>query len=156
MLWIKILLCVAIVAFCTVLGHFAASKYRARKNLYSQWYHFNEQYLNELTYARKPLYVFLKEHQYSGDFQKIIDAFVARKTGTVTMTFLTKTEQAELNDYFSMLGNGDALAQSGYFGARRAALSEKKSVSEREAGTKGELYVKLGLLAGLAFVILIV
>ena len=55
-----------------------------------------------------------------------------------------------------MLGRGDALSQSGFFSARRAALEQKKADTEKEAKARGALYLKLGLLAGLAFVILII
>ena len=70
--------------------------------------------------------------------------------------FLTDEEKKECADYFSMLGKGDAFSQSGFFTARRAALAQKKEESEKEAKARGELYLKLGLLAGLAFVILII
>ena len=55
-----------------------------------------------------------------------------------------------------MLGRGDAQSQQSCFSAQKAILEEKKADSEREAKTRGELYLKLGLLAGLALVILIV
>ena len=57
---------------------------------------------------------------------------------------------------FSMLGTGDALSQKNYFSAQTAALTRKRENGVKEAKSRGELYVKLGLLAGLAAVILIV
>ena len=55
-----------------------------------------------------------------------------------------------------MLGKGDAFSQKGYFEMQKSALEEKKTKSTAEAKRHGELYLKLGLLAGLAIVILIV
>ena len=55
-----------------------------------------------------------------------------------------------------MLGKGDAQSQSVFFAAKRAALQQRREESEKEAKARGALYLKLGLLAGLAFVILII
>ena len=69
---------------------------------------------------------------------------------------IPKEEWKEYGDYFSMLGKGDTVSQKNYFSSRKAILEEKKAVCEKECKTRNELYIKLGLLAGLAFVILIV
>ena len=156
MLWLKLLLAGVSIGFCVLLGYLAANKYRSRQKFYEQFYHFNECYLNELGYARKPLPQFLAEHEFTGDFKKTIDAFIAGKDDKVLHSFLSDEERKECAEYFSMLGRGDALSQSGFFSARRAALEQKKADTEKEARARGALYLKLGLLAGLAFVILII
>lgn len=156
MLWLKMILAAVSVGFCIGLGYLAANKYRSRRDFFGQFYIFNERYLSELGYSRKPLMQFLKEYEYTGDFKKTVEAFAQGRETRPAHAFLTEEEMKECADYFSMLGKGDALSQSGFFSARRGALSEKKEKSEKEAKARGDLYLKLGLLAGLAFVILIV
>lgn len=155
MLWLKLLLALCAIAFCIGLGYLAANKYRNRRSFYAQFYDFNERYLSELGYARKPLPQFLKEYAYTGEFKKTVEAFSARKE-LPPHAFLTEEEKKEYADYFGMLGKGDAASQSNFFTAKRAALQQKKEESEKEAKARGALYIKLGLLAGLAFVILII
>lgn len=155
MLWLKIIVSAAIVGFCVFLGYLAAGKYRARKNFYAQLSTFNERYLTELTYTRKPLGAFLQDYAYSGDFKKTIVSFAKSRKPELGYSYLTKEEKKECADYLAMLGKGDALSQRNFFGAQRTALEEKRSASEKEAKSRGDLYLKLGLLAGLAFVILI-
>ena len=155
-MWIKVLLALAIVAFATLLGYLAATKWRLRRDFYVQLCLFHERYLNELGYARKPLGEFLKEYSYKGDFAKVVQAFGEERKTQIGLGYLTKEERAEAVDYFSMLGKGDAASQKGYFSAQTAALTQKREGAQREAKTRGELYTKLGLLAGLAAVILIV
>lgn len=154
-MWIKLLLSAAIIAFCIFLGYFAAGKYRARKKFYIQFYDFNERYLNELAYARRPLPVFLKECAYVGDFEKAVNGF-SEQFAVKKINYLTEDERNQLSGYFKMLGKGDSSSQSAFFSAQKNYLEEKKGGSESEAAKRGELYLKLGLLAGLAFVILIV
>ena len=156
MLWLKIVLCVVIVTFCTLLGYFAAGKYRARKRFYAQLFTFNERYLNELGYTRRPLSTFLQESTYTGEFGKLITSFMKSREVKLTYPWLKEDERTECSNYFSMLGKGDALSQKGFFTSRQSMLAEKKATCEHEAKSRSDLYLKLGLLAGLAFVILIV
>ena len=155
-MWIKLLLSVCIVAFATALGYFAAGKWRARKNFYTQLCSFHDRFLNELNYARKPLADFLKEYSYKGDFEKLLRDFEKGRDFAVNFSYLTKEERTECENYFSMLGKGDSLSQKGYFSAQTASLSQKREQSRKDAKSRGDLYLKLGLLAGLAVVILIV
>lgn len=155
-MWLRLLVSALVVGFCTLLGYFAAGKYRARKQFFGQLAHFNEQFLGELGYARKPLGAFLSEYKYQGDFGKAIESFSKMRSLEFHFSYLTKGEQADLTVYFSMLGKGDAQSQKGYFSAQKSVLAEKKAESEKEARIHGELYLKLGLIAGLAFVILII
>ncbi len=155
-MWIKALLAICIVAFGTGMGYFAAGKWRARKDFYVQMCLFHERYLNELNYERKPLGVFFSAYEYTGDFGKTVRSCAEGHGAAPAYKYLTKEERTECANYFSMLGTGDALSQKNYFSAQTAALTQKRENGVKEAKSRGELYVKLGLLAGLAAVILIV
>lgn len=155
-MWIKILISLAVVAFCIFLGYFAAGKYRARKKFFNQWYRFHGLYLNELGYARRPMAAFLKELPLDGDFDKLVLKYSEERTREVKIGYVTQDELTYLNGYFEMLGKGDAHSQSAFFTAQTGFLEGKKAESETQAKSRGELYFKLGLLAGLAVVILIV
>ena len=156
MSWLKLLIGGLVIAFCIFLGYLAAGKYRSRKKFFTQLASFNERYLTELCYARKPLPEFLREYPYAGDFEKTISGFSEKRETDLKLNYLTKEEKKLCADYFGMLGKGDAVSQKSYYSAQKAELEAKKSASEKEAKSRGELYIKLGLLAGLAFVILIV
>lgn len=156
MSWLKLLLGLITISFCTLLGYFAAGKYRSRKAFFTQLALFNERYLNELCYSRKPLSDFLVQYSYTGEFAKTVGRFSEDRTITVGYSFLSKEEQSFCTDYFDMLGKGDVRSQNEFFSAQNGVVSGKKDECEKEAKTRGELYLKLGLLAGLAFVILIV
>ena len=154
-MWLKFILSGLIVAFCVALGWFGSEKYRTRKYFFAQLNALNEAYLNELTYAKKPLDAFLEGRNCTGDFAKLIRSMRKHEQISFNNFHLTKEETADCTDYFSMLGRGDSASQRGYFTAKSAYLNEKKALTEKEAKSRGELYIKLGLLAGLAFVILI-
>ncbi len=154
-MWIKFLLAGAIIAFCVFIGYLAADKYRMRKRFFADFEAFNERFLSELAYARAPLPEFLRKQRYGGDFQKAVESLL-RHEPPKPPAMLAQEEKEEFINYFSMLGAGDSGSQSGFFAAKKQYLSEKKAESAKEAKARGELYLKLGLLAGLAFVILII
>ena len=156
MFWLKVLVAALTVAFSTALGYFLAGKYRARKLFFSELLRFNERYLAELSYERRPLGSFLRETDHAGEFGKIIAAFREKRIVELNCNFLTREEKTEIENYFRQLGRGDAHTQTAYFSAQAGMLSGWKSASEKEAKVRTELYLKLGLLAGLALVVLVV
>lgn len=155
-MWLKLLLGALIVAFCALIGYFAAEKYRARKRFFAAMSAFNDKYLSELKYARKPLPVFLKENVFQGDFGAAVNEFSLSRKLPAKKSYLSADEQSKVEEYLNMLGRGDAHAQSGYFESRREELSALRDLCEKEAKERGGLYLKLGVIAGLAFVILII
>lgn len=157
MSWIKLLLSGLIVLFCVVFAYFASDKYRLRRDFYMQFARFNEQYLTELRYRRKTLKEMISvENCYHGDFLKTLEELLDAHAVKFEYRFLSKDEQSDGRYYFSMIGKGDANSQIGFFASRTSILADKKSECENIAREKTELYLKLGLLAGLAFVILII
>ena len=154
-MWIRLLICVLVVAFCTLLGYLAAGKWRARSLFFAQECLFHERYLNELNYMRRPLGKFLEEYSYKGDFDKALQRFADERLIDFRFKYLRKEEQTACNNYFSMIGRGDSLSQKEFFSAQTATLCSLRDESKKEEKTRGGLYIKLGLLAGLAVVILI-
>lgn len=156
MLWLKLLLAMATVAFSTLIGWFAAGKYRARRLFFAEFARFNEKYLAELSYERRQLGRFLAENSFEGEFGKTVETFRKKREANFSYPFLKKEEKADGENYFSSLGKGDAHTQITFFSAQAGRLGALKAESEREAKGRGELYLKLGLLAGLALVLLII
>ena len=155
-MWLKALIAGLIIAFCTFLGYLAAGKYRARRSFFSQLAVFNERYLSELSYRRRPIGEFLAAYRYTGEFGKTVASLGSGKSEEPKSSIFTAEERKFCSDYLDMIGKGDAHSQSGFCTAQKPMIEAKKAESEKEAKTRGELYLKLGLIAGLAFVILIV
>ena len=156
MILIKVLVAVLLVAFTTFLGYFLAGKYRVRKRYFAEFSRFNERYLAELSYERRQLMRFLQEETYEGEFGKAVEKFCKERTVSFDLPFLAAEERTDRENYFRRLGRGDAHTQTAFYAAQSKRLEELKLQSEREAKARTELYLKLGLLAGLALVVLII
>ncbi len=161
----KFFLGIAIIAFTTFLGYLCSKKYRKRKNFFTQWTSFNERFLNEIAYYRRPLQDFFMKYTYKEEFAMLLDRFLqAVKNGiplhdyllsTPDFDFLKKEEKQGVENYFSVLGKGDSSSQKSYFSAQKQAISEWEKHAKDTAKKYGDLYVKLGFLCGLLILILI-
>ncbi len=155
-MWLKLAVCALIVAFGVAIGRFASHKYRQKGAFYAQFFSFNERYLNELTYQRRPLREFLLTGGFSGEFEGMLKAFEGGRIAAFKLDFVSEEERGEVHDYFSMLGRGDSRSQTEFFFTKKDYLREKKRRCGEEAKKYTDLFCKMGLLAGLAVVILIV
>ncbi len=155
-MWIRVLLCLLVILFCTLLGYFAASRYRSRKNFFVQMYDFNERYINELDYARRPLKEIVNSLGNGGEFGALIGEYARTRTCGAKFTFLSEEEKDACEGYLKMLGTGDSYSQKIFFSSQKKLLDERRIAAEKELKERGGLYLKLGFLGGLAFVILII
>ena len=162
----KIILSVLIIAFTSFCGYLLTKKYRKKKLFYLQFYEFNERFLNEIAYYRRPLAEFVEKYPYKGEFKSLLlDFFNRIKRAEATLgfvyandeiDFLTKQEKAETDDYFHMLGKGDSASQKAFFSTEKERLKGRLQGAELQYKRYGDLYVKLGFLCGLFIIILII
>ena len=163
---LKFTLGIAIVAFCTFCGYLLSKKYRKRKVFLAEFYDFNERFLTEISYYRRPIMQWLSENTFKQEFGMLVQLYVEQTTrnlplqGIVTenpdFNFLRKEEKIQAEKYFSMLGKGDSLSQKNYFSANKSTLETWCKKAEIDAKKYVDLYVKIGFLFGLFILILIV
>ena len=161
---LKVVFGVAIVAFSTFCGYIFTKKYRRRKNFFLQLYAFNERFINEISYYRRPLIEFSSTFVYKGEFQICLQAFFDSMSSGVPFLadgldkdifyFLNSDEKATVQDYFQMLGKGDSASQKAYFLSVKERLSKLQTEAVTANKKYGDLYIKLGFLCGLFILIL--
>ena len=163
---IKFFLGVAIVAFTSFCGHLLAKKYRQRRLFFEQFYTFNENFLSEIAYYRRPIKEFASLRAYEGEFDDCLSEIFTAIEQNLSIsgvfaksdnyTFLKEEDRKTTEDYFSMLGKGDSASQRAYFSSIKERLLALRKESETDAKRYGDLYVKIGFLCGLLILILIV
>ena len=168
---IKFMLGVVIVAFSSLCGYILAKKYRQRKEFFFQFYEFNERFLSEITYYRRPLKDFIGNYTYKNEFKEVLEDFIVyseeQKTeeGALFLqeslylsrySFLKTDERQALTDYFFMLGKGDSHSQKSYFSSVKEYLKKQRDETETVCKKYGNLYVEMGFLCGLLLLILII
>ena len=153
---------IVIVAFTTFCGYYLAKKYRQRKLFFTQFKEFNERFLNEIAYRRRPLVEFAQNYPYQGEFNEFLQDFFLHINENQPFldferyTFLKEEEKSVLKDYFAMLGKGDSASQKAYFSSLKDPLSKFQTEAETTCKRYGDLYIKIGFLCGLLILILII
>ena len=72
----KILLGGIIVVFGGFCGYLCSKKLRKRAVFFRQFYDFNERFLNEIAYYRRPITEFIGEYRYRGEFDELIEIYL--------------------------------------------------------------------------------
>ena len=162
----KFLLGVVIVAFTSFCGYLLSKKYRRRKVFFTQINEFNERFLNEMSYYRRPLTEFFSKYEYTKEFKFLLDDYIQtlrngqtsleKALETADYDFLKKEEKSFICDYFYMLGKGDSVSQKAYFSSVKESLKKQANEAMIESKRYGDLYIKLGFLCGLFILILII
>ena len=155
----KLIVGIAIVIFTTFCGYLLSRKYRKRKLFFTEWDEFNERFLTELTYYRRPIIEWLGELPLRAEFGEIVEEFgkttVSQGRETpfmwdgVDCYFLSAEEKRRITQYFSALGKGDSISQKNQFSAMKETLQSSRKKAEEEEKKYGDLYVKVGFLFGL-------
>ncbi len=163
---IKFMLGIAVVAFTSFCGRFLAKKYRQRKQFFRQLNEFNQRFLAEIAYYKRPIRQFIASYTYQGEFNDLLQDVLnnLEESGGLQDVFYHKNdypflktdEKKGIEDYFSMLGKGDTDSQKGYFSTVKERLNTWDSEAEKQCKRYGDLYVKLGFLFGLLVLILII
>lgn len=153
-----------IVCFTTLCGYILTKKYRERKLFFNQFSHFNERFINEIIYYKRPIQQFLSNYLYKGKFQEFLEGYWIylkdknnEKIALINeYSFLNNEEKRLILDYFSMIGTGDSKSQFNYFSGIKNQLNALKNTSETEHKKYANLYLKLGFLCGLFIVIILI
>ena len=163
---LKLFIGICLVAFTSICGYLFAGKYRKRKMFFAQFYEFNERFLSEVSYYRRPLCDFIANYAYIGAFNELLQGYYTdikekslfdrRILDLEDFSFLKKDEKVVIADYFLMLGRGDSASQKGYFSTVKSTLSKLQIQAVDEGKRYGDLYIKLGFLSGLLLLLLII
>lgn len=155
-MWFKFIVAIIVVAVGILVGYLCAGKYRARKVYFQAFYAFNDNFITELQYMRREISKLFEGNRADNDFMQMARRALLERSTPDKPSYLTADEYQFALDYFKAVGRTDAKTQSEWFTSRKKQLEKSSVDAENEAKKRGELYLKLGLLAGLALVIIVV
>lgn len=163
---LKFFVCIAVIFFATCCGYFFSKKYRKRKDFFNRLFAFNDEFLNEISYHKRPLNEFLKCYRQKSDFAVFLTLYLRSlgdenlyndsHTALTEMGCFSNEEIQFILEYFSMLGKGDSQSQKQYYSGIKNRLNEYMDRAKADCEKYGKLYVKLGFLCGLTILILII
>lgn len=163
----KIFLIVAVFALCVCTGYYFSSKYLKRKKFFSSLIVFAEKLSLEINFSRERLRVLIDNFDKANkkDLMGIDEKFALYLSRECELTIddifgknkLLKQDEKELILlFFKALGRSDVENQTKEIQNFVNRFSEYKEKSDAEQKKYGALAMKLGIVAGLFWAVLIV
>lgn len=153
---LKALGAVLVVFACGLVGWLLTFLHKKKWEFIAEWGRFNRLFMTELSAKRVPLPRFIEGYASKNEFQTLLRSFVSSYSIEAPPSFLKEEEKKLLNDYFSYLGTSDSSSQLSFLREKGNQLGELENQSFSDYSKRLALYPKLGILAGLFLVVLLI
>lgn len=156
----KIILSVLAVVVCTFVGYKMSEKYSLRSEFFNDFYRFNREMINQLTYVKRKIPEIISNFSCKEQFLILLNEYKGYIDGKIfcldKFWYLTIDEKELVTTYFILLGKSDALSQLNNLNSYNENLKNLANETTNEEKKYKKLYVKLGFFAGLSVFVLII
>lgn len=153
----KLAICVLLLAICGGGGIFMAKKYKRKERLFFDLYNFCCNFKANLGYVREPIEKLLdsNDRMFGVDFAAFSDFYLRGVETNFKVDFLDETQSDKIEQFFGLLGRGDATSQREAVSAYGEYFRNELKTAEQENKSKGNLNRKLGFLLGVFLSVLV-
>ena len=160
MSYVKWILGGAAIIICTVIAYKLSEKFRLRQKFYNDFYLFNKRMCDEMSFTRNSLLSVLASFDAQTPFQRLLNEYRRSLTERTPFScaeiwFLKEEEKRLTEEYFAALGKTDARTQMNFLKTYDANLKTSADAALSDKKKYVAMYIKLGLLTGIAVLILI-
>ena len=141
---------------CVFASVWLTSKYKFRKQFYSDFLTFNKMLESEVRFGQKSIYALFEEIKENTDFYVSIKNKVSNSKTPFDKDYLRNDEIVYFNEYAKNIGTSDRVTQIEYLGDVTESVKEKAKFCQEEYAKYTSLYIKMGILIGLLGFIIII
>ena len=156
----KIILSVLAIVVCTFVGYKMSEKYSLRSEFFNDFYRFNREMINQLTYFKRRIPEIISNFSCKNQFSILLDDYReyinGKKLCLDKFWYLSLEEKELITAYFVLLGKSDATSQLNNLNSYNEKLKNLTTDTVNEEKKYKKLYVKLGFFAGLSVFVLII
>ena len=156
----KIILSVLAIVVCTFVGYKMSEKYSLRSEFFNDFYRFNREMINQLTYFKRRIPEIILNFSCKNQFSILLDEYKEYINGKNLCLdkfwYLSLEEKELITAYFVLLGKSDATSQLNNLNSYNEKLKNLTTDTVNEEKKYKKLYVKLGFFAGLSVFVLII
>lgn len=142
------------VIFCTIIGKILSEKYIKRKNFYCDFYNFNQKMKSEISFKQSSIKSII-EKLNNQTFRAYLNQTVILGDDDLSVSFLNNEENDFLKEYVNNIGIFDKDSQLLYLNSVDSQIKTLYKNSFDEEKKYRKLYVKLGFLFGLIFLVIV-
>lgn len=153
----KIVLGIIGLIVSTYIGYYFSKKYIERKKFYKDFFYFNKNLYNQVSYSQNSLVKITREIKEESNFYTMLKEIIVDKKENVNFSFKLLQEDEELfNSYVSNLGKSDYETQKKYLSEMDSVILKKLTEAEEDEKKYKNIYLKLGFAIGLIILIILI
>ena len=150
----KLIIGVFIVFIFTYFGYILGKKYTYKRKFFQDFYNFNVQYKQEVSFAHTTLNKIIDENS-DNIFILKLKVYIQNKNDDDLRTF-TEDEINLFNNYCINVIRGDSATLLSFLKSQDDLLKDKLSMSIKNEKKYKNLYLKIGFLIGLTILIIFI
>ncbi len=154
---IKVIICIAITAFCTYGGIKISQRYKRKERLFFDFVNFCNGFKANLDFFKKNLDDYVSEfcQSASEDFIVLANAALQEKADFKD-SIITDNQKEYTDAFFAILGKGDANSQKNQIISYQNYFERQLEQAKEQSIKKGSMYAKLGTLTGIFLSVLVI
>lgn len=153
----KIILGIIALIVCTYIGYSLSKKYIERKKFYKDFFYFNKNLYNQVSYSQNSLLKIAREIKDESNFYTLLKEKIVDKNEKMNLSIKLLQEDEELfSEYLSNLGKSDYETQKKYLSEMDGIILKKLTEAEEDEKKYKNTYLKLGFAIGLIILIILI
>lgn len=139
-----------------LVGLFFANTLKAKRDFYCELSSFIDAVMSDLTFRQDGVQAVAKNLSLNckSKLSSVLAFYEQQPQQSLNLTFLPKNERQLVEGFFSGLGKSDILTEKSELNVAKAKIEELNAFYKAKSATQAPMFIKLGLLGGLALGIL--
>lgn len=138
-------------------GYLFSKKYIVRKNFYKDFFYFNKNFYNQVSYSQNTLIRVVKDKDDGSYFNILLkEVFINNNEDIKFSDNFLKEDEDFFKEYVANIGNSDYDTQKKYLCEMDNIILKKLTESEENEKKYKKTYLKLGFTIGLIILIILI
>ena len=141
----------------TYLGYMYSKKYIDRKKFYEDFFYFNKNFYNQVSYSQNSLIKVVKDKDDNSYFNTLLKEIIINNNEDIKLSdnFLKEDEEF-FKEYVANIGKSDYDTQKKYLSEMDSMIIKKMADAEENEKKYKKTYLKLGFTVGLIILIILI
>lgn len=141
----------------TYIGYIYSKKYTDRKKFYKDFFYFNKNFYNQVSFSQNSLIKVIREKDDNSYFNTLLKEIIINNNENIKLSDnLLKEDEDFFKEYVYNIGKSDYDTQKKYLSEMDSIILKKMTEAEENEKKYKKVYLKLGITIGLIILIILI
>lgn len=141
----------------TYIGYIYSKKYTDRKKFYKDFFYFNKNFYNQVSFSQNSLIKVIREKDDNSYFNTLLKEIIINNNENIKLSDnLLKEDEDFFKEYVYNIGKSDYNTQKKYLSEMDSIILKKMTEAEENEKKYKKVYLKLGITIGLIILIILI